>query len=318
MQNESPRLSWKVALAGIVACVLAVGSARAEEMPTIEGQIFIRTTGGETIKLSLVDVLLFDDKTISEHLDRKRTKALPLEEYIGPLEKAAREASEKAEKIWEAAGRNYDEGTDSRNKKGVWRRLHAKLVYLHSAFYILPGLPESLQINKTDADGKFSFKVPSGSYVLVANSSRQAGKETEFYRWMVKAKLGKKVMLANDNLSSSISAESLINAPDEDLIPYEDEMPSIENIAAFVEKDRSERYVRPAAEATAETSRAAQRKAIELYPDLGVADSPLNKEFVARVKIYRIEKKEFFSEADWPVRLAKECSEALAAKPAPK
>ena len=73
-----------------------------------------------------------------------------------------------------------------------------------------------------------------------------------------------------------------------------------------------------AAEALAEVARTVQRKTIELYPDLGVADSPLNKEFVERVKIYRIEKKEFFSEPDWPVRLAKECSEALAAKPKAK
>ena len=61
----------------------------------------------------------------------------------------------------------------------------------------------------------------------------------------------------------------------------------------------------------------AQRKAIELYPDLGVAGSPLNAEFVARVKRYQMEKKEFFADPDWPIRLGKECSDDLKGKNAP-
>jgi hypothetical protein len=59
----------------------------------------------------------------------------------------------------------------------------------------------------------------------------------------------------------------------------------------------------------------AQQKAIELYPEVAVAGSPLNKEFVARMKRYQAEKKEFFDEPDWPIRLAKECSEDLAKPP---
>ena len=60
--------------------------------------------------------------------------------------------------------------------------------------------------------------------------------------------------------------------------------------------------------------KAAQLKAITLYPEVGVAGSPLNKEFVARMARYQMEKKEFFAEPDWPVRLAKECNEDLSSK----
>jgi len=49
---------------------------------------------------------------------------------------------------------------------------------------------------------------------------------------------------------------------------------------------------------------------------LGVAESALNKEFIARMKRYEIEKKEFFSEPDWPIRLAAERNEDLTAKKA--
>ena len=64
--------------------------------------------------------------------------------------------------------------------------------------------------------------------------------------------------------------------------------------------------------------KAAQLKSVALYPNVGVAGSPLNTEFVARMKRYQAEKKEFFAEPDWPIRLAKECNEDLSAKQPPK
>ena len=100
------------------------------------------------------------------------------------------------------------------------------------------------------------------------------------------------------------------------------QIPNLAFLAAFVDQDKQKRVAagsgKVAKKEAAETAMIAQRKAIELYPDLSVADSPLNKEFRERMTIYRIKKKEFFAEPDWPVRLAKECSDALAAKPVPK
>ena len=166
----------------------------------------------------------------------------------------------------------------------------------------------------------------------------------------VTADADKKVMLANDNLCSAVSADSLIFARDEDYAPDSDYGRivggGIHFVEAFVENDKRER---PAAEAAKKEAahkaqlaeaakiemerkaqaekmemerrndpKAARLRAIELYPDLGVVDSPLYTEFREREVIYRIEKKEFFAEPDWPTRLVKECSEALAAKPKAK
>jgi hypothetical protein len=58
-------------------------------------------------------------------------------------------------------------------------------------------------------------------------------------------------------------------------------------------------------------SQAAQERAIALYPDLGVANSALNREFVARYRQYRIQNPEYFTDPDWPTKLAKESAEAL-------
>ena len=318
MQNESPRLFWKVALAGIAACVLALGSARAQDMRTIEGQIFIRTKGGENIKLSLVDVLLFDEKVIAQNLEAKRKVAEPIYEALQPLVKAAEKKKEDAS--------NAPNGENKLERSlaaiDAYYQILGKADYTHSALYYSSDLPAALQTTKTDADGKFSFKIPSGSYVLVANSRRSAGKETEFYNWMVKVTVDadKKVMLANDNLCSSGSADSVIRTPNggESYIAEAMIGLSIANFMPLIEGRKREQANAEAAAAASNAASAAQRKAIELYPDLAVADSPLNKEFVSRVKSYRIEKKEFFAEPDWPLRLAKECSEALTAKPVPK
>ena len=414
MQNKSSRLSWKVALAGIVACVLAIASARAQDMRTIEGQIFIRTKGGESIKLSLVDVLLFDEKVIVANLEAKRKLAKPIEDYFQPLEKLAARASSHArdveeivrkfkgdyslkggdngkglqeavdavanvrkevlaiaskagiplERDFQALRKEIDEaierqntaneaykrqneanrekerralqtaigaldrkvsevaGTMAEKTSQLHREISNKATCSFSANYCFSDLPLALQSTKTDADGKFGFKVPNGVYVLAAASNRSAGatvignqsfQKTESYHWMVKVTVNKDktVMLANDNLASAGSDDSLVLVSDGNFTSRED----IQSFAGFLEKAKREQA---SAEASANAASAAQRKAIELYPELGVADSLLNNEFVERVRMYRIEKKEFFAEPDWPVRLAKECSEALAAKPKAK
>ena len=356
MRNKILPPSWFAALHCLVAFYCLVITARADETRTIDGQVFIRTKGGDNIKLSLVDVLLFDAKLLSENLEQQRSRARPLERYIEPLEIAAHARylnAEKADKsafdilmkdvlnkqldvAWKKASQETTQAV------GDWTHLHNRLIFLRSSYFFFAELPRPQQASKTDADGKFSFKVPIGSYALKAQSSRKAGSNTEFYNWIVRVQVDgdKKIMLANDNLADSGSADSMIQTPsDEFNIPLSAEALNFDSVSAFVEQDKRDRVAvelakkeaaRKALAAKQEMERqtelavfrknpkAAQQKAIELYPDVGVAGSALNKEFVDRAKRYRTEKKEFFTEPDWPVRLAKECSETLAAKPAAK
>ena len=60
---------WRVVF--LAAVLVLVVSSFAEETKTITGQIFIRTQGAETIKLSLVDVLLFDEKSLADLIVKK-------------------------------------------------------------------------------------------------------------------------------------------------------------------------------------------------------------------------------------------------------
>ena len=309
-------------IAFISAIALVVAGARAQEMRTIEGQVFIRTQGAETFKLSLVEVQLFDSQAIAADVDRKRKAAEPIYEALQPFLKEAikleKDAKEAMIRDYSNAHKAWEEALYASSKA------QGMVEYLHLPHYYLSGLPNPLQTTKTDADGKFSFKVPRGSYVLAAVSSREVGKVTEFYGWMIRAVVDadKKVMLANDNLATSNSPESVIVATE--FIHSGDIPKSLASVEAFLEKGRAKRTLADAAKREElrvqelpkyrRNPGAAQQAAIGLYPELGVAGSPFNKEFVARVKRYRAEKKDFFAEPDWPIRLAKECNEDLSAK----
>jgi hypothetical protein len=52
-------------------------------------------------------------------------------------------------------------------------------------------------------------------------------------------------------------------------------------------------------------------EALRLYPELGVANSPLNREFVARYRSYQRLQPDFFQEPAWPVILVRESAAAL-------
>ncbi len=58
----------------------------------------------------------------------------------------------------------------------------------------------------------------------------------------------------------------------------------------------------------------AKRQAVQRYPALGVATSPLNTAFVGHYKRYQVERPEFFNDPEWPMKLAIECADALQVK----
>jgi hypothetical protein len=304
--------------------------------------MFIRTNGGDNIKLSLVEVDIYDAKVIEADIEKKQDRAKPILDAFAPIQDELGAAAKTAD---DAASHASDAeiaaiGTDGADKASADstaaravadkadaanEQLLNESGYLVSTIYYFADLPQPLQSTKTDADGKFEFDVPPGSYVLVAQSSRKAGADvvgddviptTEFYNWMVKVDVDsdKTVMLANDNLSSTESTDSLVHTPDNELGIYSAmDGKSIETLEAMVSQLKE--HTRQVEMATYEQDPGlAQKKAVELYPDLGVAGSELNKEFISRMKRYKVEKQDFFSEPDWPIRLAKECSDDLAAK----
>lgn len=54
-----------------------------------------------------------------------------------------------------------------------------------------------------------------------------------------------------------------------------------------------------------------QQAAIKQFPDLGVKDSPLNKQFVSAHKRLKASEPDFFLNPQWPLVLARQCAEQL-------
>ena len=64
--------------------------------------------------------------------------------------------------------------------------------------------------------------------------------------------------------------------------------------------------VAPKTIATFATAAEAQREAVRRYPDLGIAGSKLNGDFVARHKAYQQQRPEYFRDTSWPLHLTEE------------
>jgi hypothetical protein len=56
---------------------------------------------------------------------------------------------------------------------------------------------------------------------------------------------------------------------------------------------------------------AAQQEAVKRYPQLGVVNSPLNREFVTRYKQLQATNPDYFKQSNWPLTLAAECEAAV-------
>jgi hypothetical protein len=62
----------------------------------------------------------------------------------------------------------------------------------------------------------------------------------------------------------------------------------------------------------------ARREAVRLYPALGQAGTRLNRDFVARYRLYQNQRPEFFRATDWPITLVEEVVHGVTASAAPE
>ncbi|MGB8355972.1 MAG: hypothetical protein WCD79_18890 [Chthoniobacteraceae bacterium] len=186
----------------------------------IDGQVFIVTEGGQSIKLGLVKVSLYDLKTMEDALQARKKPVMSVFDYfIAELHKHAeqddalrKESDVLSEKMTsgnsDALKAEQDQITLKR--KQVMAKYDEDLVFgdfPYSGQYCFQVLPTELQSTKTDADGHFSFQVKDGSYAVATQATRKLMGKIETYYWIVKVVSGDQpkvtVMLANDNCSYS-------------------------------------------------------------------------------------------------------------------
>jgi hypothetical protein len=193
--------------------------------PSLTGQVFIVTKGGENFKLGGVRVCLFTMSQIEMAMAPKKEEAakqLPV--IVDQIKEAKRQyaiadaANANGDAIVEN-GEYFDAGKRMTDLQNSILTLETNASIYTSPDYYFAALPAYVAETTTDADGKFSFAVPEGRYVLAAKGSRDTLDSTEHYYWMIHFDMGnltRGIQLSNDNLTSSDSDDSVINTSDPD------------------------------------------------------------------------------------------------------
>lgn len=209
---------------------------------TVNGQVFVVTKGGLSIKLALVHVFAVPEAEVKARLSSPAREAIERSDKILAEHLAASKAAEAAQALaagaakrradaqraWESAPISAIDVSDrlsaavaaAEKSLEPYRAARARADKALDAFLAMDSLQAVeaaaravTHTAKTDADGKFSLKVPgAGKYLLFARAQRLAGSVTEKYDWLVwvdAAATPVDVMLSNDNMSTTNCASCL-------------------------------------------------------------------------------------------------------------
>lgn len=207
--------------------MLALASCQPSESD-VSGQVFIVTKGGQNYKLGLVEVKVIPEDPLKPYIQSKLDTAKRQLADLAPITKNLKreydQASEERDSIYQlylehilsdSYEKRYDKAKDVvEDKMQSYLTSLRKLGSYIDAPFFFDDLPRSIQKGKTDADGKFSFKLKPGRYAIVASASRQVVDDTEKYYWIVWLTVASgqenKVTLSNDNLFDTSCSECVV------------------------------------------------------------------------------------------------------------
>lgn len=167
----------------------------------IAGQVFIVTQGMGSIKLPLVEVGAIPQEEFDKYLQAKQSVKLEQQKQLLPKYNLAKKEVDEERGKWLS---NNADSTYEKYSKVVEK--NRTIITEYEAFnrneYILSALPTPIVVSKSDAEGKFSFSLPRGKYVITANASRKVVDTSENYHWLVQVNdsTSSNLMLSNDNL----------------------------------------------------------------------------------------------------------------------
>jgi len=216
---------------------------RAANEGTLDGEVFIVTKAAQNVRLGLVEVQLFGEQVIKEHVANreKQVKAkMPdfdkeiakIDQDIVELRQLSKRKKALLEKIRAQGGR--DSALDMQSMKESIKdgesfisamearrktTTAAKENWPASSHYF-KDLPQPIDSTRTGSDGKFSLKAPrDGKFALAAHASRELPDSKEEYYWLIWVSLdtkdSKHLILGNHNLMISGSKESVISTKSE-------------------------------------------------------------------------------------------------------
>jgi hypothetical protein len=210
-----------------VLMLVAIALSDCHRARKIEGQVFVVTEGGQSIKLGLVEVFAYNRGEVDEALKKvdakrkdSREAARVVSQQFDDLVKRASAAKTAAEEKELGSAAAVEAGNFYFDLLEVQRLFQERTNYLLSSQPYFAALPTPVARAKTDADGNFAISVPPlGSFVIGATAQRVVGHEVERYVWLVTTDRAgsQKLTLSNDNLASVGGENSLLKTEgDED------------------------------------------------------------------------------------------------------
>jgi len=211
------------------------------EFEMLSGEMFVVTQSRSAIRLPLVDVLAFEDSVATALVRERRS----LRDSLLASARAERPRVEAALRrtLAEIARMNgltpewkakYDRDeitfdefitgdpavTRANERRDQLQRRLGQLRQLVRGLeddeaWAFANLPTPSAVARTNADGRFSMKLPIGRrFVLFATADRSIGLEDERYFWIVRlpqhVDSSESVLLNNDNMTNSSSPHSLV------------------------------------------------------------------------------------------------------------
>lgn len=182
---------------GIVGCQ----SSSNPETSTIHGQVFVRTQGGSSVELGLVDVHAIPADSVEDHLQKiKQSRDSILKEsrdtlasYIDSVDK----------EIYTNDGLTPDYSDSERELKRELEDEVSEYVNVLKPDFYFVGLPSAVDTFQTGSRGEYQLEVPHGvEHYVSARTTRLVGDETERFHWFVKTNPtsdSTRVLLTNRN-----------------------------------------------------------------------------------------------------------------------
>lgn len=238
----------KFILLSLIFTLLLLSSCKREA--ELKGNVFIVTQGAQNIKLGLVEVTAIPEDKIAPYIASKKS----VREAELKLEyDEAKKQFDTAEQSYNRAESKFDgkkkdtlndyrdaiegRGFSDQNSSDLYfvqlerekakRQLdessarlndvREKLNSILAPEVYFAGLPSGIAKATTDADGKFSIKLPSnGKFAIAAHGQRRVVDSTEEYYWLTWVTMdgseSKSIILSNNNLMEAQSPDSVVQA----------------------------------------------------------------------------------------------------------
>lgn len=169
-------------------CLLGLFFAACFSKPSVSGEMFIVTRGAGNYKMGGVQVAAVKEGDFEGAIAEKSSRLKSLIDQLGPKQIEC-----------ENTGTTYTEQLG----RDICRLDVAKLRLEISDLYFA-AMPKPAATATTDSDGEFKITLPSfGKYIIVAKASRDAGRTTEAYLWIVPVEVvgeEQTVTLSSNNL----------------------------------------------------------------------------------------------------------------------